>query len=188
MAKNNGKKSSENGLEIDRINLSNISSNAPRKPMPAADQKPSPSSESKFRNKKVTILTLAISLSVLALALVFSFFFKQQSLTFTYLSGEKGPALENHLQVGPISATLANDDIINLTVDIDCKNNDIMKQLDGKDSLIRDKILDILTAPDTTELLNKQQYNEIKTRIRKSLADISSDDIGPVYISDLLIY
>lgn len=181
-------KDTESGLELDRMNLSDMISSDTREPMPGADQKSPAPPEIRLRNRKITFLTLITSLAVLVLIIVISVFFKQQDFSFTPLQGKTDTSPENYLRVGPVSATLPNDDIINLSVDIDCKNVDLKQQLTGKDSQIRDKIVGIITAPDMNELIRKQQYDEIKTRIRESLVDITPEPIGEVYIYELLMY
>jgi flagellar basal body-associated protein FliL len=188
MAKKNEQETAESGLELDRMNLSNIVSSGTQKPKPAEGEKTPSSPEKKLQDRKTSILILITSLSILALIMIVIIFFKQQDLSFTFLQGRTGNPLDNYLRVGPISATLANDDILNLSVDIDCMNDDLKQKLTNKDSLLRDKIVSVITSPDMDELLKKQRYDEIKARIREGIAEVSDEPVGDVYISDLLRY
>ena len=188
MVKDPDKKTAKNGLEIDKINLSNIPANDTSKAVPAADQAPSPPPEKMPRNRNVSILAVAITLAGLALFLGITVFFKQQDLTFDYLSGTTDSSLENYLRVGPVTATLANEDIVKFSIDIDCGNADLKTQLTEKDTQIRDKIVSVLTAPETEELIKKRDYEAIKAILKESLGDMGLESIRNIYVADLLMY
>jgi flagellar basal body-associated protein FliL len=140
------------------------------------------------KDPKTSTLPLLTILAILAILMVITIFFKRQELSFTFLGGKGDASMENYLRVGPITATLANEDIIRFSVDIDCMDKKLKERLSGKDSKIRDRIVSIITAPDTEELLKKQRYDEIKTKIKKSLDGISSEPIGDIYFADIIIY
>lgn len=200
MAKGPGKKTAEGGLELDKINLSGLASENARKPArigdpgvgtenPAAgisDQKPA--ADNALQNKKKFNLALISFLAILALLMALTAFFKQQDFSFSFLSGESDTLFENYLRVGPVTATLANEDIVKFSIDIDCGNADLKEQLAGKDSQIRNKIVDVLTAPGTDELIKKRDYETIKAKIKENLGDLTSDDINDIYFADLLMY
>lgn len=175
-------------MELDKINLSNILSSDTRESMPAADQASPPPLGTTSHSKKISIRALAAFLAVLALLAVITIFNKQQDITLTYLNGSTSTSLENYLRVGPVTATLANEDIIKFSIDIDCGNADLKEQLAGKDTLIRDKIVAVLTAPGTEALIKKSDYETVKANLKESLGDIGSEPIGDIYVADLIIY
>jgi flagellar basal body-associated protein FliL len=187
MKKNSGGENEKNGLELDKIEIKGHAPNA-SSPKPA----PQPSSPTAAEapdhlEKKRTRLTLIVAPVALILLIFLIVLFKQQNFSFNFLTGETSTA-ENYLRVGPISATLANNDIINFSLDIDCRNEDFKEKLSGKDSQLRDKILSVITAPGTEELLENQQYEEVKAKIRESLGNITSEPIGDIYFAEIIVY
>ena len=186
MAKDPDKETAENGLERNKINLSNILSEDSSKSVPAADQTPPPATMP--NSGKRSILSVAVILSVLALLAIIAIFFKQQDLTITYMTGTTDTSPENYLRVGPVTATLANEDIVKFSINIDCRNADLKAQLAEKDTQIRDKIVSVLTAPETEELIKKRDYEAIKAVLKESFGDIGPESIRNIYIADLLMY
>lgn len=201
MTKDPRKKNTDNGLELDKINLSAAASEKARKPMRAENpavgnkgpasgapgQKP-PAAESMPQNKKKSNLALISALAFLVLLMALAALFKQQDLSFNYLSGKSGTSKENYLRVGPVTATLANDDIVKFSIDIDCGDADLKDKLAGKDTQIRDKIIAVLTAPGTEELIQKHDYEAVKARIKKNLGDLGVGTINDIYFAELLMY
>jgi flagellar basal body-associated protein FliL len=181
-------KNTPDGLELDRMNLSELLSNSDRKPSPQVDAKtPSPGDKAP-NSKKVNILILVASLAVLALIMILTVLFKQQDFSFTFEDGQPVSTLESYLRIGPISATLADEDIINFSVEIDCKNRKLKEKLTKKDSQIRDRIVSVITTPGIEMMLKEQRYEEIKARIKESLDNISSEPVGDIYFADIIIY
>lgn len=184
-----GKDTSENGLELDKINLSQLSPTSVDEPKPKSPPPPPIAEEETFREKKrFRRLTLIIAPAVLAALICLIVIFKQQNFSFGFLSGKTGSSVESYLRVGPISATLANEDIINFSLDIDCGSEALKERLAGKDSQLRDRILSVITAPGTEELLETRQYAEIKAKIKESLGDVTSEPIGDIYFADIIVY
>jgi flagellar basal body-associated protein FliL len=109
---------------------------------------------------------------------------------FVHFRMNEGPRVstENYLRVGPVRATLANKDTVQVSIQIECKSNAIKKRLTGKDSLIRDQIIEVLTDPATKELLQAHAYDAIKSKLRARIKTVVGDDIGKVYLADLLEY
>lgn len=193
MAKEPSKTHLDSGLELDKINLPNISSRDESGPKPAQNpvaggthRKPAP--ESMPQNEKKTNLALFSVLAVLVLLMALTAFFKQPNYTFKFLSGESDAPYENYLRVGPVTATLANEDIVKFSIDIDCGSDDLKEQLAGKDTQIRDKIVAVLTAPGTEELIKKREYEAIKAKIKESLDGLGSESINDIYFHELLTY
>lgn len=177
------------GLELDKIEIPTRSSpDAIRKSTSGAEQKSAFSSETASSGKKHLLLILTAVITTLALLAALAAFLKKQDLAVSYFSVEKTVGSENYLRVGPISATMKNNEIIRLSVDIGCENKAIKKRLAEKDPLIRDKIVSVLTAPGTETLLKKQQYDTVRAKIKESLEQIYGESIGEVYFAELLTY
>lgn len=200
MAKEPREKTAGSGLELDKINLSSLAAGNARKPSHvgdsgsgtkdtaagAADQ--DPTAENTRRNKKKFNLALISVLAILVLLMVLTALFKRQDFSITFQPGESGPSAENYLRVGPVTATLANEDIVKFSIDIDCGNADLKEQLAGKDTQIRDKIVAVLTEPGTEELIKNHDYDAIKAKIKKGLGDLDSESVNDIYFSELLMY
>ena len=189
MVKYPDKETVESGLELDKINLSNIlSDDSSKSVLPETDRTPTPPPETTPRNEKSPILPAVVILAVVASLAVIAFFFKQQDLTINYMTGTTDTSPENYLRVGPVTATLANEDIVKFSIDIDCRNADLKAQLAEKDTQIRDKIVSVLTAPETEALIKKRDFEAIKAMLKESFADISPESIRNIYVADLLMY
>ncbi len=188
MKRDAGGKKAADGLELDKINLSDFAQGNALRPMPDADESPQqPPDNASKRYKKFRMALFAI-LGILVLLMALIALVKQQDLSFGLFTGKSDGSLKGHLKVGPISATLSNDDIIRFTVDIDCGNEKLKDVLSKRDSQIRDKIVSIITTPEAEQLLEKRQYDALKSKIRKGLDDITTEPIGDVYFSDLITY
>jgi len=207
MAKKPGEEAAGSGLELDKINLSGLGSGNARKPMHVEDPGvgvedsvvgskgsasgvpgPKPAAENTPQNKKKSNLTLISILAVLALLMALTAFFKQQDYSFTFLSGKSDTSQENYLRVGPVTATLSNEDIVKFSIDIECGNADLKEKLAEKDTQIRDKIVAVLTAPGTEELIKKRDYEAIKAMIKENLGGLGHDAIKEIYFAELLLY
>lgn len=200
MAKKPEKETVGSGLELDKINLSSLASGSARNPTRVKDPGvgakgsasgglgPRPEAENMPQNKKKSNMALILFLAILALLMAFTAFFKQKDLTFRLLPGESGTSLENHLRVGPVTATLANEDIVKFSIDIECGNADLKEKLAEKDTQIRDEIVAVLTAPGTEELIKRRDFETIKAMIKENLGDLGQDAIKEIYFAELLLY
>lgn len=190
MAKTFGKKTGDGGFEIDKVSLANLASKSTRNPTTATDpaDRPAPpkSEGARFGIKKTNLAVLAV-LAVLMLLMALTAFFKPQEFSITFRQGTEKPdvPLKNYLRIGPITTTLANEDIVKLSIDIECKNAELKEWLAGKDALIRDKVIAVLTEPGTETFLVKRDYESVKTKIKERLGDLPVDSI---YFSELLLY
>jgi flagellar basal body-associated protein FliL len=126
-------------------------------------------------------------LAVLVLLMALTARFKPQEFSITYQSRQEKPGvpLENYLRVGPVTTTLANEDIVKFSIDIECKTLELKEKLAGKDSQIRDKIIAVLMEPGTDTLIAKRDFEAVKAKIKERLGDLPVDDI---YFSELLLY
>lgn len=180
---------SKEGLELDKIEIPTSSPSARKnEKKPERTEEPTLSFEIPSPGRRHFRSTLPVILATLAVLIAVGIFFKRQNLTFDYLSEDADQISENLLRVGPVTATLANNDLIRLTLDIDCGEISLKKKLAKKDSLLRDKIVAVLTEPETGDLLKKQQFDEVRDRIKSSLSDIENTSIGEIYFTELLTY
>lgn len=189
MEKNHSSPPTGSGLELDKIEIPTRSSlDTVHKSTSDADRKPALSPETTSPGKKHLRMTLAAVITTLALLTALAVYLKKQDMEVSHFSVKNTAVSENYLRVGPISATMKNNKIIRLSVDIGCENNTIKKRLAEKDSLIRDKIVSVLTAPGTDTLLKKHQYDDVRAKIKESLEKIYGESIGEVYFAELLTY
>jgi flagellar basal body-associated protein FliL len=185
--------STPDGLELDKISLSGFpQGTAPkpeseRKPATAKAGRPATPKKNKPRNRIKTNLPLLAVLAALALFIALATVFKKQDFSISPLKGSEGAVSspESYLRVGPITTTLANDDIVKVTIDIDCKTPKLKERISGKDSQIRDQIIAALMEPETGALLSGHDYEAVKARIRERIGDLP---VGHIYFSELLLY
>jgi len=188
MAKIYGKKPADGGFELDRINLTSFVSGNSRKPAENAGQAPAP--ENAPRRDRQSHMSLVTFLAILALLMAFTALFKKQEFTFNLPSetSRSGTHLENYLRVGPVTATLANEDIVKFSIEIDCGNAEMKERLAGKDTQIRDQIVSILTEPGTEELIAKRDFKAVKAKIKERIGSIGTVPVEEIYFSELLLY
>jgi flagellar basal body-associated protein FliL len=187
MAKSIGKKAVDGGLEIDRISLANLVSKKNHKTKTAADAAGRPAHPTAGPGIKKANLALLGVLAVLVLLMGLTALFKPHefSLTFRQGTGKSNTPHADYLRVGPITTTLANEDIVKFSIDIKCKNIKVKEQLARRDSQIRNTIIAVLTAPGTEAFIVKRDYESVRVKIKESLSDLPVDDI---YFSELLLY
>lgn len=189
MEKNHSSPPTGNGLELDKIEIpKRASPKARNKPTANTKQKPAFPPETTSPGKKHLRLTLIAVITTLAVLGTLAIYLKKQDLAISSFSGKNIAVPENYLRVGPISATMKDNDIIRLSVDIGCKNNAIKKRLAEKESLIRHKIVSVLTAPGTDTLIKKHQYDAVRKKIKESIEKMYGEPIGEVYFAELLTY
>lgn len=191
MKKTTSEVSDESGLELDKIRLPKLPADsaagkaAPEPSPPPAPEKPGPRKRGRSR------LAPVIALGILAVLISVIVLFRQQHLSLNFLNGETAGtenAGERYLRVGPISATLANQDIIIFSLEIDCGDEGLKKRLTARDSQLRDSILSVITAPGTDTLIRNNQYDEVKAKIRKNLSAAVSESIEGIYFAEMIIY
>lgn len=179
---------SDAGLELDAIDVSGIAATKSDEPASRPSQEPDPASVKTGSDRKKRLVGPVVAICLLVLITVSAFLFSNQDLQFSLQPEKQGSTSEQYLRVGPISATLPNSDIINLSVDIGCRNDSAKKRLAKKDSLLRNQIVSVLTAPETGKLFEDQRYDEIKARIKNGLEKISEEPVGEVYFAELKIF
>lgn len=132
-------------------------------------------------------MPLVAILAVLALLMALTALFKPDDLSFTIRpeTETSDSPLENYLRVGPVTTTLANEDIVKFTIDIECQNAELKEKLARKDSQIRDNIIAVLTEPGTETLISKRDFDTIKAKIKERLSDLP---VNEIYLSELLLY
>jgi flagellar basal body-associated protein FliL len=177
------------GLELDKIEiLTHASPDIVRKPTSDTEWKSAFSAKTASPAKKHLRLMVAAVITTLALLVIMAVYMRKLNLAVSFLSSESTAVSENHLRIGPISATMNNNELIRLSVDIECKNDVIKKRLAEKDSRIRDKIVSVITAPGTETLFKNHQYDAVRAKIKESLGKIDGESVSEVYFAELLIY
>lgn len=189
MEKNPSGKPPGSGLELDKLELPGHSSQEAVRELAAdPEQEPALSSEPGYFGRRHLRLTLTAVITTLALLTVLAMYLKKQDLKISPLSLKRGALSDSYLRVGPITATIRDNEIIRLSLDIECRNDAAKERLAEKDSRIRDRIVSVITAPDTETLLRNQQYDAVRANIRKSLEKVYGESIGEVYFVELLTY
>jgi flagellar basal body-associated protein FliL len=180
------------GLELDTLDDFIIPDAKSSEPGPSPEKEPRPESVSAPKatgpNRKNRYLGPTVALLLLVLIIVLAFQFARQDFNLSLQPKSQSSTSEHFLRVGPVSATLPNSDIVQLSVDVGCRNSSEKKRLAQKDSLMKSEIVSIITAPETGKLFEDQQYDEIKARIKKGLEKISDEPVGEVYFSELRIF
>lgn len=143
--------------------------------------------EYKPRRKENMTLRSILLITGLVLLMALTALLQKNNLSFSFFSEESKVAPKSYLRVGPVTTTLANEDIIEFSVDIDCGNAKRKTKLAKKDSEIRDTIMSVLTTPGTEELIRNREYDVIKSKIKERLAGISAP-IEDVYVAEILLY
>lgn len=189
MEKKQSKTPAGGGLELDRLEIPDRSSpNAVRKPTADPELKSTLFSDIGSFGKKRLWLTVTAVATTLVLLAALALFLKRQYLKVSFLALKNIAVSDSYLRVGPITATIKNDEVVRLSLDIECKNNSVKKRLAEKDPLIRDKIVSVITAPETGALLKNHQYEAIRAKIKENLKRIYGESIGEVYFAELLTY
>lgn len=177
------------GLELDTIELPTPPlSSSGHKSRSDTEPKSTFSLETASHGQRHLRLTFTAVITTLALLAALAIYLKKQSLEVSFLSLEKKAASDSYLRVGPISATLKNNEVIRLSLDIGCENDAAKKRLAEKDSRIRDKIVSVITAPDTITLLEKHQYDAVRSKIKEGLEKLYGEPVGEIFFAELITY
>ncbi len=183
------KNPSGNGLELDKLEVpARAMPETVRQPTADSERKPTPSPGTGSSGKKHLRLTLTVVIVTLALLAVIATYMKKQNLRVSFLSLKKSSFSDSYLRVGPVTATIQTDEVIRLSLEIGCANDSVKEKLAEKDSRIRDKIVSVLTEPDTKTFLQNHQYEAVKAKIKNGLEQIYGESIGEVYFAELLTY
>lgn len=172
-------------LEIPTIaSLNNPAGVTPKITEPKPSAAPRPTSKIKGRWWKLSIV-----MGVLILAAVFLLIFEGKDINLPFYSNKASKSPANYLKVGPVTATIGNNDIIRMTVEINCKNKKIKNKMMQMDSVIRDRMVNVLNKPDTKKLLESNDYNTLRLRMKKDLSALMPDQaIEDIYFSEFLTY
>lgn len=177
------------GLELDKLEIPKRSPSIQKSTQKTdSPEKSFRSSEKSRSGKRHLRLPAATVITTLVFIVAAGIFFNRGDLTLGYLSREADSVQESLLRIGPVTATMANNDIIRLTLDIDCGEASLKQKLSEKDSLIQDKIISVLTDPETEALLEEQEFDAVRTMIKTSLYGIDDSSIDEVYFVELLTY
>ena len=180
---------SGNGLELDRLELPSRSSpETVDKSTAGSEQKTALSSGTDWFRKRHLWLALTAVTVTLALLTIMAIYMKKQNLEVSFLTLKNTSFSNSYLHVGPVTATIRNDEIIRLSLNIACKNDAVKERLAEKDSRIRDKIVSVISAPETKTLLENHQYEVIRGKLKQSLDTIYGNAIGEIYFDELITY
>lgn len=154
---------------------------------PAGKLEPPPGKTKKKARYYLVAVLVGVSLLLLVSATVF---FQKQDLSFSLLSGHTGSTSKqkHYLRIGPMSATLSNQDIIKFSVEIDCGNDAAKERLSEMEPLLKNQILAVITAPGTAELFDAHKYEEIKTQIREHIQEGCKEPVVDVYFSEMRFF
>lgn len=183
-------------IELDKIEIPTLppQKKQPKEPQESTETKVSsapkpeapvkPPSDLKGQHWKLSIIVGGV-----ALAAVLMFVFYGNTLNLPFISKKISGPPANYLKVGPVTATISNNDIVKMTVEINCKNKKVKNKLKKMDLVIRDRMLNVLNKPDTQKLLKSNDYNAIRSRIKENLIALMPDQaIQDVYFSEFLTY
>lgn len=192
MAEDNKTKVNGGGLELDTLDEFIVPTAKTNKPAPRPERakRPepveAPAETGPNRKKRYVVPIIAGALIVLLIVLAFQY--ARQDFTLSLESAKQGGISESFLRIGPISATLPNSDVVHLSVDIGCRNTSEKERLSKKESMLRNSILAVITAPETGKLFEDQQYDEIKGQIKKDIEKVTENPVGEIYFSELRFF
>ncbi len=189
----NAEKPTDNGLELDKIDVGGPPprQSSRKAPQSNGDQPPLPTTAPSVGWRRPSLLLIA----AVAMVGFTAFFLQQKTFFFNFLTGGGGNTHEEYLRVGPLTASLAQKELVRLTIDIDCNSKRLKEKIATADARLRNRIVAVLADPAVESLYRKRNFKAIKARIRSEiraelrpeLAD-ARKDIGPIYIAELLLY
>jgi flagellar protein FliL len=179
----------DSAIELDKLEIPTL----PSKNFQRKEPQRIPVPESKVPLKPAKIKGLWWKLSIVAGVLIVTavclILYEKKDINLQFYTDRASKVPANYLKVGPVTATIGNNDILRLTLEINCKNRKIKNDLKRMDSKIRDKIVNVLNKPDTQQLIKSNDYDTLRARMKKNLNSLLPDEaIEDIYFSQILTY
>ncbi|HIJ57347.1 MAG TPA: hypothetical protein HPQ03_14670 [Deltaproteobacteria bacterium] len=181
-------KESTTGLELDKIDLSDILL-APRTEKKA--QKEGKKSGIKIpslniANFKITLIIGAMILSLIIVYLLWD----QRIINLPFTESAPTPEMSKRIAtVGPVMTSFGKDEHIKMTVQIECKNTKIKDKVSELDRRIQNKIMLMLNDPKARRLLKERDFKALKPFIKKEVEQlIKNSGVKDVYFSEITLY
>ena len=181
-------KESKSGLELDKIDLSEILI-AP-KPKEKA-QKKVKKSKIKIPSLKIVDLKIVFIIGAIVLSLIIVYLLWNQMIIDLPIVGSRSKAQmsERIVTVGPVLTSYGKNEHIKMTVEIECKNTKLKKKVSELNQRIQNKIMLMLNAPNVRRLLRQGDYAELKPLIKKEVERlIHNSGVKDVYFSQIVLY
>ena len=182
-------KKKESDFELDTVeNISRLLPKVHRK-VSLDENRLDASNSGKPNSKKAfSLMMISICVAVLLVAVVGFVCVHNQKISLSFFSGGSGNSSKNILRVGPISTTLANNDVIRFSMDIGLESESAEKNLAEKTAIIKNQIISTIMAPETAELIETHQYDLVKAKIHEALERTTGESVTGVYFSDLRFF
>lgn len=181
----------DDAIELDKLEIQKLSPKPPDNqvpPQPLSKLTPKEPLASRLSTKGLW-WKLSIVTGVLLITAILLLVFGKMNINLPFYTKGTSQTPGNYLRVGPVTATIGSNDIVRLTVEINCKNKKVKNEMSQMDSRIRDKIVNVLNNPDTQRLLISNDYDTLRARIKDNIATLVPDQaVEDIYFSEFLTY
>ena len=181
-------KESNSGLELDKIDLSEIliapgTEKKVQKKVKKSKIKISPINKVDFK------IALIIGAIILSLTVVF-LLWNKTLLNLTFMESTPTPVMsERIVTVGPVLTSFGKDEHIKMAVQIECINTKSKEKVSDLRQRIQNKILLMLSTPEARRLLRQGDFEELKPLIKKEVERlIKNSGVKDVYFSQINLY
>ena len=181
-------KESDTGLELDKIDLSDILL-APGTEKEA--QKKGKKSGIKISSLYKTNFKVALIIAAMLLSLTFVYLlWDLMIINLPFMDSTPTPKMSKRIAtVGPVMTSFAKDEHIKMTVQIECKNTKLKDKVTELDQRIKNKIMLILNDPNTRRLLRRGDFKALKPIIKKEVERLlKNNGVKDVYFSQITMY
>ena len=181
-------KESTNGLELDKIDLSDIL-------FAPGTEKKAQKKGKKFGikipslNKANFKIALIIGAIILFLTIVY-LLWDQRIIDLPFLeSGSTARMSKRIATVGPVMASFGKDDHIKMTIQIECKDTKLKDKVLKLENQIQNKIVLMLNDPKARRLVRQGDFKALKPFIKKEVERLlKNSGVKDVYFSQITLY
>jgi flagellar basal body-associated protein FliL len=183
-------KESSTGLELDKIDLSDLFQ------VPVVEKKDQKEGKKKSKIKipslNIANFKIALIIGAIILSLIIVYFLWDQTIIdLPFLeSGSTQRMSKRIVTVGPVMTSFGKDEHVKMTVQIECKNTKLKNKVSELDQRIQSKIMLMLNDPKARRLLRQGDFKALKPFIRKEVEQLlkNSGVIKGVYFSQINLY
>ena len=173
------------GLELDKFNLPD-SMHTPESGKMA--KKGKKGLEPKLSAVYVSNFTIALIIGGIILSLAFVYLlWDQEIIKVSFIESMPHQQMsERIVTVGPVMASLGNDEHIKMTVQIECKNPKLKDMVSNMQKRIQNKIMLLLANPTARRLVSQGDFNALKPLIKKEVERLlNGGEVESVYFSQI---
>ncbi len=180
---------SETGLELDKIDLSDLLQ------APVVEKKAQKEGKKKSKIKIPSLnianfkIALIIGAIILSLSMVY-LLWDQTIIDLPFMERKPTPQMSKRIvTVGPVMTSFGKDEHVKMTVQIECKNTRLKDKVSELDQRIQNKIMLMLNDPKVRRLLRQRDFKALKPFIKKEVERlIKNSGVKDVYFSQITLY